>query len=268
MNGPAHPNPYPGAPPYGGEHGYGEAAGGGHYAYVIRADDGVAPSPARARRAAEHVPNPQQQPRNQQPPREPLVLESAPAAPGPGREVGDPAIVDPALAYGPDDPAYGPPGPGWYERAEETRRQEAEEELRKARGAFEPLPADHVISAPEPPGELPSGSYPSMILTAESSGDRHGELPGDPGDDLDVAQLGRGAEPLAGIKDLYLTAESIGDRRLDEHFEQLLERQRELISEFFTKTEFHVHARSGGQEDLDGPEGERLSVGGAPWSRR
>ena len=27
--------------------------------------------------------------------------------------------ADPALAYGPDDPAYGPPGPDWYKRDEE-----------------------------------------------------------------------------------------------------------------------------------------------------
>jgi hypothetical protein len=173
-------------------------------------------------------------------------------------ETGDPRMSDPAVAYGPDDvaygpddPAYGPPGPEWYERAEEARRQEAEEELRQSRGAFEPLPPDHVFTAPEP------------------AGDAGGGLDDDPGDDLDIAKLGTGAVPLEGIKDLYLTAESIGDRRLDKHFDQLLERQRQLISEFFTKSEFRVRAGSGGQDRTDVPESMRTTAPGSmPESER
>jgi hypothetical protein len=35
------------------------------------------------------------------------------------------------------------------------------------------------------------------------------------------------------IKDLYLTAEAIGEDALDRHFQQVSERQRQLIKEYF-----------------------------------
>ncbi len=35
------------------------------------------------------------------------------------------------------------------------------------------------------------------------------------------------------IKDLYLTAEAIGEDALDEHFELVSDRQRQLIREYF-----------------------------------
>jgi Tat protein secretion system quality control protein TatD with DNase activity len=38
---------------------------------------------------------------------------------------------------------------------------------------------------------------------------------------------------LDQIKDLYLTAEAIGEVNLDKHFDQVSQRQRELIREFF-----------------------------------
>jgi hypothetical protein len=38
---------------------------------------------------------------------------------------------------------------------------------------------------------------------------------------------------LEQIKDLYLTAEAIGEDALVKHFDQLSERQRELIREYF-----------------------------------
>ena len=48
---------------------------------------------------------------------------------------------------------------------------------------------------------------------------------------------------LEQLKDLYLTAEAIGERALDKHFDQLSHRQRELIREFFERSE----PDSGGQ---------------------
>ncbi len=42
---------------------------------------------------------------------------------------------------------------------------------------------------------------------------------------------------LDQIKDLYLTAEAIGDDALDRHFDQVSQRQRELIREFFDKSQ-------------------------------
>ena len=41
------------------------------------------------------------------------------------------------------------------------------------------------------------------------------------------------ASKLEQIKDLYLTAEAIGEANVDKHFDQLLAQQRELISEYF-----------------------------------
>ena len=39
------------------------------------------------------------------------------------------------------------------------------------------------------------------------------------------------------IKDLYLTAEAIGEDALDKHFQQVSERQRQLIREYFNQVE-------------------------------
>jgi hypothetical protein len=50
----------------------------------------------------------------------------------------------------------------------------------------------------------------------------------------DLAALADGA--LERIKDLYMTAEAIGDENLGKHFEHLLERQQQLISEYFKES--------------------------------
>ena len=42
---------------------------------------------------------------------------------------------------------------------------------------------------------------------------------------------------LDKLKDLYLTAEAIGEDALDKHFDQVSSRQRELIKEFFDRTD-------------------------------
>ena len=42
---------------------------------------------------------------------------------------------------------------------------------------------------------------------------------------------------LDKIKDLYLTAEAIGEDALDEHFDKVSQRQRELIKEFFERSD-------------------------------
>jgi hypothetical protein len=44
------------------------------------------------------------------------------------------------------------------------------------------------------------------------------------------------AAKLDQIKDLYLTAEAIGEEALDKHFDQVSQRQRELIREFFDRS--------------------------------
>jgi hypothetical protein len=43
-------------------------------------------------------------------------------------------------------------------------------------------------------------------------------------------------EKLEKIKDLYLTVEAIGDDNVGKHFDELMQRQRELISDYFKAT--------------------------------
>jgi hypothetical protein len=46
-----------------------------------------------------------------------------------------------------------------------------------------------------------------------------------------------GTAKMDQIKDLYLTAEAIGEDALDKHFQQVSERQRQLIREYFNQVE-------------------------------
>jgi ABC-type transporter MlaC component len=47
---------------------------------------------------------------------------------------------------------------------------------------------------------------------------------------------------LDQIKDLYVTAEAIGEDALVKHFEQVSRRQRELIREYFEQSGFRANA--------------------------
>jgi hypothetical protein len=154
------------------------------------------------------------------------------------------ASVDPALAYGPDDPGYGPPGPDWYKRrqqaasqAEDGEQQQDDGEAPAARGPFEPLR----------PGERDaSGAMEYQGADDEPSIGGDDSLPDVSGYQVldeempDLLDFGTPSDPEAGslgqIKDLYLTAETISPAGLDRHFDQLLERQRQLISEYFKES--------------------------------
>jgi hypothetical protein len=70
-------------------------------------------------------------------------------------------------------------------------------------GSVEPPPTDYPRPVPPPPRPLPDAA----------------------------------AVKLDQIKDLYLTAEAIGENALDKHFDQVSDRQRELIREFFERSE-------------------------------
>jgi hypothetical protein len=87
----------------------------------------------------------------------------------------------------------------WYDLLAEDVAPRREE----SRGPFEPL--------------VSSGGTPA----GQASGD-------------DTAQLR--ARKLEQLKDLYLTAEAIGEQNVDKHFDQILAQQRELISEYFKRT--------------------------------
>jgi hypothetical protein len=155
--------------------------------------------------------------------------------------------IDPALAYGPDDPAYGPPGPDWYKRDEQPPAPRAEDggpgkdegDARPARGPFEPLR----------PGERDAVGYADYQLADdEPSLDDYDALPSgvseyqaaDDGDLPDQLDFWPPSDPEAGtlgqIKDLYLRAETISPAGLESRFDQLLERQRQLISEYFEES--------------------------------
>jgi hypothetical protein len=152
--------------------------------------------------------------------------------------------VDPALAYGPDDPAYGPPGPDWYrqdeERAPRTKdggSPAAAGEPRAARGPFEPLrPGDREEAgyADYQPADGDAAFDDLDVEPLESEISEYGPI------DDEMSELfdfGTPTDPEAGalgqIRDLYQTAETASQASVDRHFDQLLERQRELISEYF-----------------------------------
>jgi hypothetical protein len=79
----------------------------------------------------------------------------------------------------------------------------------KPRGPFEPARPSQQDAAAEPdPEPVPADSLPPAA-----------------------------AAKLDQIKDLLLTAEAIGEQNLDQHFDQVSQRQRELIREFFEQAQ-------------------------------
>jgi hypothetical protein len=96
------------------------------------------------------------------------------------------------------------------------------------RGPFEPARPSHYA---EPDGEANQGtSLESASVTGSV------EPPAfEPPHDLSAGATAR----LDQIKDLYLTAEAIGDDALDKHFNQISARQRELIKEYFERMGRH-----------------------------
>jgi hypothetical protein len=126
------------------------------------------------------------------------------------RDVSDPAPALSAQRAAVDDVAY------WYDLLAEDHVPQQEE----TRGPFEPL--------------LPSGGTSSA---AEPAGTEQAQGP------LDVVRTGSPEAPerararkLEQLKDLYLTAEAIGEQNVDKHFDQLLAQQRELISDYFRQS--------------------------------
>jgi hypothetical protein len=199
------PGPGPGQQPYG------ETVNGGAYAYVIREHEAPAPGPSGPR-AAEPGASPGTRPAGSQEPLRP----GPPAFVDPSMTAAGDSPAEPAIAYGPDDPGYGPPSAEWYASDAEAERRAAEE-FQPARGAFEP---------PQNQGE----SGPESAVGLEPPGAGEDDQPG-------------GATPLEQIRDFYLTAEAISAENLDRHFGELLERQRQLISEYFTTAALQENPR-------------------------
>ena len=221
--------------------GYSEPVNGGAYAYVIREEDSEFPLPERRQPPRPEAPRPEAprpeapraepprpEPPRPEPPRPESPRQDATAGSGPsafayrdaggGAAPGEPDAAAPGVPYGPDDPAYGPPSADWYarehehehEEEEEVTQEPAAEDLRYARGPFEPLPYSNVAEQ--------AALY--QALTDE------------PRDD--DSHFGSSSErALKRVKDLYTAAGAVGDENLDKHFERLLERQRQLISDYF-----------------------------------
>jgi hypothetical protein len=132
---------------------------------------------------------------------------------------------DPALVPGPDehDASY------WYDLpATGTRGDTAPDVPQETRGPFEPL-----VSSADPPGATPrfSASLDDAEPAAPQDAYSH-EAPASAADGLEDTAHAH-ARKLEEIKDLYLTAEAIGETNVDKHFDQLLAQQRELISDYF-----------------------------------
>jgi hypothetical protein len=138
-----------------------------------------------------------------------------------------------------DDPAY------WYDLLAEDSGPKREE----ARGPFEPL--------------LPSGG-PSGVggrRTPEPGGTEQTAPDAARGESHEAPEQTR-ARKLEQLKDLYLTAEAIGEQNVDKHFDHLLAQQRELISEYFRQP--GMTSPHHGQAAGAGPEHQQTNAGAGP----
>jgi hypothetical protein len=124
-----------------------------------------------------------------------------PSTPPAGPRAGSPAR-DPAER----DTAY------WYDLVTEDTALRQEE----TRGPFEPLQSSSGTSSgpgAAATGTEPAGTWPGQAFSGDTAQAR--------------------ARKLEQLKDLYVTAEAIGEENVDKHFDHLLAQQRELISEYF-----------------------------------
>ncbi len=147
------------------------------------------------------------------------------------RDVSDPAPKPPARQQpAADDAAY------WYDLLAEDPVPRHEE----TRGPFEPLLSSSAPAGQQPPAE-------QARRPPDEARDESPEAP----------ERAR-ARKLEQLRDLYLTAEAIGEQNVDKHFDQILAQQRELISEYFRQS-------APAQPDLAGPrDGRAADAGAAP----
>jgi hypothetical protein len=112
------------------------------------------------------------------------------------------------------------------------------EAARPANPAPSPRPASITGSVEPPPsvpysgGMLPAPDYHSSARSVSRWEDGAGQDEDPP----DRAIPEAASAKLEQIKDLYLTAEAIGEDALDKHFDQVSQRQRQLIREFFERS--------------------------------
>jgi hypothetical protein len=164
----------------------------------------------------------------------------------------------------PGDPAATGQGPGgndasyWYDLPGNAAGSDAPPQSGEdARGPFEPL-----VSSSDPPGTVgrsvpgPDAAEPAVPGTAHAD-----QAPGDFGaGDAPAESAYDRARKLEQIKDLYLTAEAIGEANVDKHFDQLLAQQRELISDYFRQPG-PAGSAAGAQPAGAQPDGQAGSAG-------
>jgi hypothetical protein len=128
----------------------------------------------------------------------------------------------------------------WYDLSGQdgTPAKDAAPAAQPTRGPFEPL-----VSSGDTPsdGDMPPAAAPAADTAAPQDAAATAQTPGGGGKHAASSSEGAPdsgltqARRLEQIKDFYLTAEAIGERNVDKHFDQLLAQQRELISEYFKR---------------------------------
>jgi hypothetical protein len=152
------------------------------------------------------------------------------------------APAEPALA-GPADPGQaGPPLP-----AERDEDSEPTSPLPVILPGATELPRPAPVEAPRgffeaarPASDIPGGrpgSGTGVVVPPLAAPTLASELPApDKPARRERVMPEAASAKLEQLKDLYLTAEAIGEDALDKHFEQVSERQRQLIREFFERS--------------------------------
>jgi hypothetical protein len=153
------------------------------------------------------------------PPPQPAELPPVPLSDLGYREAGpdDDTAPIPVILRGSD--------PGGRETANQTPSPPA---AMRMRGPFEPPgradpPATNGSAVSQAPPVLPAANgLPASTSTATSGASQGHASVWEPA-----------SSPMDQIKDLYLTAEAIGEDALDKHFQLVSDRQRQLIREYF-----------------------------------
>jgi hypothetical protein len=149
-------------------------------------------------------------------------------------------------------------------RREAAQRETAAREAAEREAAYWYGPAEP--AGPDLAGET-RGPFEPLVASAEQAPEpAEAEEQDEPEDPAN-----RHAQKLEQIKDLYLTAEAIGEENVDKHFDQLLAQQRELISEYFKQAGTnrsdadHAAAVSGEPEEPEAPTQAGAAPADAAW---
>ena len=150
------------------------------------------------------------QPPEKQQPAEPAVAATAATATRVPRRAGSvppPESTDQNRETGQSDPARSAP---------------SQPPVQRVRGPFEPPAKSDPVEngAPTPASAAEPGPADPDARTIMSQATR-------------ASVWSPATAKMDQIKDLYLTAEAIGEDALDKHFEQVSDRQRQLIREYF-----------------------------------